>query len=248
MDTAPAPELSFIVPAHDEAGFIEECLESIHSAARSIRRPHEVIVVCDACDDDTPERAREAGARVIEVDHRQIARTRNSGAQHARGEKLIFVDADTRTDEGVLREAVDALDGGAKAGGAPARFDGDVPRTARVLRAAQTAVFRLGRFTGGCHQFAQRDAFFAVGGYDERLFAGEDMRLAKAIKRRYSRRAFAVLDRRVETSARKFRALSVREYLACAWRLVAGPRAVRKREDLGVWYGPPRSDRFKPSA
>lgn len=35
------------------------------------------------------------GARVVDVSHRQIAPTRNSGAAAARGERLVFVDADT---------------------------------------------------------------------------------------------------------------------------------------------------------
>jgi hypothetical protein len=66
------------------------------------------------------------GATVIPVRHRQIAATRNSGARAARGERLFFVDADTRIHSRVVASALHQMDRGAVGGGAPAWFDRNV--------------------------------------------------------------------------------------------------------------------------
>ena len=63
----------------------------------------EVVVVDDASSDRTATIAREHGARVIAVSHRQIAATRNAGAGEASGELFVFLDADTVVNCAVIR-------------------------------------------------------------------------------------------------------------------------------------------------
>ena len=107
--------ISFIVPAHNEAYELPRALAAIFQSARALGEPFEVIVVNDASTDATPALAREAGARVLDVQLRQISRVRNAGARAAQGEILFFVDADTQINPEVLRAAVAALRAGAKA-------------------------------------------------------------------------------------------------------------------------------------
>ena len=76
--------ISFIVPAHNEQASLGRTLEAIHQAARVVGQPYEIIVVDDASTDATPEIAAQNNARVVSVNHRQIAATRNSGARRAR--------------------------------------------------------------------------------------------------------------------------------------------------------------------
>src|SRR3990172_9085891 len=87
--------ISFIVPAHNEQASLGPTLEDIHKAARAVGQPYEIFVVDDASTDATPQIAAQNNARVVSVNHRQIAATRNSGARAAQGERLFFVDADT---------------------------------------------------------------------------------------------------------------------------------------------------------
>src|SRR5579862_4319510 len=125
--------VSFIVPEYNEERLIGETLDAIHAAARGLGEPYEVIVVDDASTDRTAEVAACKGARVIPVSHRQIAATRNAGAKHARGDILIFVDADTLATEDAVRAAVTALRGEAVGGGCASRFSGPIPPYARML-------------------------------------------------------------------------------------------------------------------
>src|SRR6202012_5387512 len=87
--------ISFIVPAHNEQACLGGTLRTIHESARAAGVAYEIVVANDASTDATAEVARENGARVVSVNHRQIAATRNSGARAAVGERLFFVDADT---------------------------------------------------------------------------------------------------------------------------------------------------------
>ena len=109
--------ISFIVPAHNEARLIGATLRALQQAAQALAEPFEIIVVDDASDDATAEIAGACGATVLTVAHRHIAATRNAGAALARGQRLVFVDADTRVGEAVLRAATRAMDAGAVGGG-----------------------------------------------------------------------------------------------------------------------------------
>lgn len=231
--------ISFVIPAHDEERSIGPTIEDVHAAARALRRPYEVIVVDDASGDRTAQLARRAGARVVAVSHRQIARARNAGANAAGGEHLLFVDADTRVGADVVASAVRALDHGAAGGGALLRFDGAVPLYTRPIFLLLDALMR-GGLAAGCFLFCTRAAFEASGGFDETLYAGEEIALSLALRRRGR---FVVLPERVVTSGRKLRTHSPLEVLGMMARLgLRGPSALKSRQGLDLWYGARRED------
>lgn len=87
--------ISFVIPAHNEAELLGRTLAALIASAQTVGEPWETVVVNDASTDRTAEIALAHGARIITVNHRQIAATRNAGAQAMTGEVLFFVDADT---------------------------------------------------------------------------------------------------------------------------------------------------------
>src|SRR4051794_30907167 len=100
--------ISFIVPAHNEELELPATLDAIHDAVTDAG-PYEIIVVDDASTDATSEIASRVSAQVIQIDRRQIAAARNTGAKAARGEYLFFVDADTRINRTHVVEGIAAL-------------------------------------------------------------------------------------------------------------------------------------------
>jgi cellulose synthase/poly-beta-1,6-N-acetylglucosamine synthase-like glycosyltransferase len=232
--------ISFIIPAYNEEALLGGTLSALEDAARAVGLPFEVVVVDDASTDATAAIATEHGARVVSVNHRQIAATRNSGARAAAGEMFIFVDSDTLVTEAVVRGAADAMRRGAVGGGSAIRFDGRVPLYGRILVKAAVRLYRAAGLASGCFLFCTREAFHATGGFDETLFAAEEAAMSRAL-RRHGR--FVVLREGVTTSGRKLRAYSGREVLGLLARIaVAGPKSVRQRKGLEIWYGERRAD------
>ena len=166
--------ISFIVPAYNEEKYLAATLESIHTAARAIGVDYEIVVANDASTDATAAIAEAAGARVVHAEKRQIAATRNAGAKSARGERFIFVDADTQVNEAVVRAALEAMDAGAVGGGAAVRFASG-PRWAHLTLKVLVRVFRLVKWAAGCFVFCTREAFEKTGGFSEAHFAGEEI-------------------------------------------------------------------------
>ena len=153
---------------------------------------------------------------------------------------LVFVDADTVVSEAAVRAAIAVMRGGAVGGGCAFRFDGRLPPFGRVLAAVVVPLYRAVGLASGCFLFCTRDAFRAVGGFDETLFGAEEAAMSRALRRQGR---FVILRESVTTSGRKLRAHSGLEILGILLRLaLAGPKAVRQRDSLDIWYGERRAD------
>lgn len=93
--------LGIIIPAHDEAAHIGECVTSARRAANHHQLLGEevrVIVVLDSCTDDTGAIARSLGADVTHIDARNVGIARAHGAERALAlgaRWLAFTDADS---------------------------------------------------------------------------------------------------------------------------------------------------------
>ncbi len=188
-----APQLSLIIPTLEEEKVIGETLAALQFAI-----PHEVIVSDGGSRDRTVAIAREWADQVLvhEGPERQtIAQGRNLGARAARGEFLVFLDADCSVENP-----------GAFFRAALARFEDDpslVALTARlrVLPAQETfgdkIVFGLtnlvtrfrtnllhrGDAQGGEFQMVRATIFCSLGGYREDLVTCEDRDLFARLAR-----------------------------------------------------------------
>ena len=236
--------VSFIIPAHNEECLIARTIDALHTAAGAVGGSYEIIVADDGSTDGTGLVAADHGARVVRIERRQIAAARNAGARatvcSTGGDVLIFVDADTIVPQAALQAALNELAVGTVAGGASVRFDGPVPFWAEVMLRMFLVAFRVLRLAGGCFLFCTRNAFEAAGGWDESVFASEEVLMSQALKR-HGR--FVVLRESVITSGRKLRSYSAREIVGTLVRIgLSGRRAVRDRKALDLWYGPRRAD------
>ena len=110
----------------------------------------------------------------------------------------------------------------------------------RALHPLVLGVYRLARWASGCFLFCTREAFQATGGFDEDVYAAEEVRMSRALARRGR---FVILRESVTTSGRKLRTYSAWE-LARAVRLGASRRRSLDggQEGLEAWYGERRPD------
>lgn len=101
------PELSVITLAYNEEHNIAECLASVRWA-------DEIIVVDSGSTDRTVELARQYTDRVLTVEWKGYGATKNLALQHARGEWILWLDADERVPDELaceMREAIRSNDG-----------------------------------------------------------------------------------------------------------------------------------------
>jgi glycosyltransferase involved in cell wall biosynthesis len=182
-----APRVSVIVPTRNSAATLRACLRSISvQTYPSI----ETIVVDRDSTDSTRQIASEAGARTLLAGPERSAQ-RNVGARAAGGRWLLFVDSDMVLGPEVVASCT-AIGGDEVAvvvpeTGAPGGF------LARV-RTLEKRCYQGNELVEGA-RFFPREPFLAMGGYDERLIAGEDWDLTDRWRAsgRPVRRAIALL-------------------------------------------------------
>jgi glycosyltransferase involved in cell wall biosynthesis len=199
---------SVIVPACNEEDYLAETLASIAAAqAYASEQQIEVVVVDNGSTDRTASIAAAAGATVVTEPVRNVGRARNRGAASAVGEWLVFIDADTLVPERLFRRIAELLRDPRCIGGAADALHSSNRMVIRVYLRFWRFIGTISGMAQGATQFCRREAFEAVGGYDESLWMGEDVdfywRLQKLAKRNHARVDF-VRDICVSPSSRRF--------------------------------------------
>ena len=103
------PSISVIIPARNEADSLPVLLTSLRNGDSS---PDEIIVVLGECEDGTKEVAKGEGVTIIDSESLPEGWVGKpwacyQGARLAKGDILIFLDADTCLEKGGLRDIVD---------------------------------------------------------------------------------------------------------------------------------------------
>jgi glycosyltransferase involved in cell wall biosynthesis len=71
--------VAVVVPAHDEEELLPGCLAALRRAVAGFGPAGHLVVVADACGDRTVQRARRAGAAVLEIGARSVGAARAAG-------------------------------------------------------------------------------------------------------------------------------------------------------------------------
>lgn len=236
-------KVSVVVPAFNEEAGLGASLRSIRAATAAFDTlgwASELIVCDNNSTDRTPEIARAAGARVVFEPHNQIGRARNAGAAQATGDWLVFVDADSHPTPALFADVAARIESGrCLAGGSTVTFETAHP-VAQVLGWYWNTLSRVTRWAAGSFIFVEAAAFRQVGGFNEALYAAEEIDLFRRLKRlaRRQRKQIAILHRHpLHTSDRKMHLYTQRELLAFAVRtLLTGGRSLRSRAGASAWY------------
>ncbi len=237
--------LSVVVPAFNEEAYLPRTLEHLERARERLWRERgdrvELVVVDNGSTDRTAAVAHALGAAVVAEPVHNIARVRNGGARAVGGEQLVFVDADVVVPERLLVRIADEFNREGTLGGAVDTEYRPVKRTARLWLRGWRFLGRALRIAQGGCQFCRRSAFAKLGGYDERLYMGEDvdfyMRL-KRLARRTDGRVVLVDDVRVLPSTRRYDNRRAWTYLVWDNPLVI-PWIQRRERAWDDWYRTP---------
>jgi len=177
---APMRMISVIIPAHNEERYLRRTLESLQTQNYGW---FEVIVVANGCTDRTREIARGRCHRLIVLSQKSLGVARNLGARMARGELLLFLDADTLLEPMALRiiaENFTTADAAGTIRGRP-----DIARPAyRLIYGLKNLLHRWSLHPGTSGVIlCWKDHFVRVGGFDEALQVRENSELLKRLLR-----------------------------------------------------------------
>lgn len=167
------PMVSIILPVHNEEKVLLQTLESLRKQDYPDDR-FEIIVGLNGCTDASRSIANEFGVHVAESKRKGISFGRNLGARAARGDILVFIDADTTIPpDGLARiamavdteqEAILVLPGRPVAGG---------PVVKICFAIANLYARRKGVLSPGPVMATHRTVYERVNGFDEMLPQGE---------------------------------------------------------------------------
>jgi lipopolysaccharide/colanic/teichoic acid biosynthesis glycosyltransferase/glycosyltransferase involved in cell wall biosynthesis len=179
MAASDAPRYSVVVPAYQAAATLGACLDAL---ARQTVPPgsYEVIVVDDGSTDSTESIAQAAGVTVVRQQHAGAAAARNCGAALARGEFLLFTDADCAPVPGWIAAITAPFEDPEVAGAKGTYLTAQQSRVARFTQVEYED--RYDRMAGAeridfidTYSAAYRRAIFLTnGGFDPRFWINED--------------------------------------------------------------------------
>jgi len=198
------PKVSVIIPAFREEKYIGKLLENLLKL-----KPEPEVIVVTSGDYETARVARRYTRKVFVIEEYGISVARNYGAKKARGEILLFLDADVSLPEDSIETLVRIFQDRRVVGATCKIMPQKSSPPMRIFFTFYNLLIRLTTFfkphSRGEFLAVRREAFFEVGGFNEEMRCIEDHDLAIRLSR------FGVFkfikDLTVYESMRRFRRL-----------------------------------------
>ena len=201
----PRYPVTLISPAYLEYDYIGGLLTS----ATNQTEPFFELIVVDSSpiSDYTRNKAKSLSARVLFSEYGNIAKARNTGALAARGDILVFADSDVILSSHFVESAVSEL-----SQGYALVYPQEAIHDSAFWNLATYAGLSLVRWHGYTTRCVAcwKDAFIAVGGYDESCNplekCREDLTIGRRMMAHYGESSVKLLNTHIATSARRWSA------------------------------------------
>lgn len=230
-------KFSVVIPAYNEENLLPATLQAIGAA--TVDLTFETIVVDNKSTDKTAQIAESFGVRIVSESEHNIAKVRNTGAENASGDFLIFLDADTRVSPALLQKIADVMKDEKCFGGAVSvEYDESERKWMKYYLLGWKFWEKFFNMKQGAAQFCRKAVFEKIGGYDASIYVGEDLdfywRLTKFAKQNKGHLSF-IEHPKVRTSARRLDKTSLWKTFV-HWNPMFIRLAWRKKSVWKDWY------------
>jgi glycosyltransferase involved in cell wall biosynthesis len=174
-------KFSIVIPAYNEEKYIHRTLRTLRN---QIFTDFEVIVKDGGSCDQTVKVAKKFADKVVSIPDSSAADARNQGARYAKGEILVFMDADTFLPPRAL-ERFNKMMNNEKVVGVSCR---KVPQTRNLLDRLFYEFVNVSTFVsckmglGGAHgncMLVRRSVFEQIGGFNPNIIVAEEQDLVR---------------------------------------------------------------------
>jgi glycosyltransferase involved in cell wall biosynthesis len=233
--------ISFCIPARNEEKNLPQTIKAIQKACAKAKTEFEIIVCNNNSTDETEKVATKLGAKVVPLSEPNISKSRNTAARAAKGDTLIFVDADTVLKDTVVAETLTALEGKRH------KVVTQIARHKHYPSIASYGIWFYNIFTiltgmGSGHYIGIRKTDFKkLGMFNEEVFAYEDMLFYKKARKVFGARSIKVITKTGYTSYRKYEdGHNLKKFLLGVIGTILNFKVARNRDNLEYWYGKPQ--------
>ncbi len=169
------PLISVVITTRNEQKFLKECLQNIKNQTY---KNTEILVIDNSSEDKTKEIAQKYTKNVFNIGPERSSQ-RNAGVQKAKGEYVIYLDADMRLEPQLIEKAVKQI----QQEKADALYISEVVMGTSLLSKIRRHERSFYDSTViDCARIIKREAFLKVKGFDLSLTGPEDFDLQKKLK------------------------------------------------------------------
>ncbi|MHA1816742.1 MAG: glycosyltransferase [Candidatus Heimdallarchaeaceae archaeon] len=177
--------ISFVIPTLNEQEFIEKNLSIIKALMEDVK--HEVIVVDNGSTDNTVNMVKQFDVKLLIDSSRTISGLRNLGASYAKGEILVFLDADVMITKPWVKEISNTME-------TICNDNNPIVTGSRYgVRENPSWIEKYwflpmmnetANYINGGNLIIKKDLFIELGGFSERLVTAEDYEFCLRAKRK----------------------------------------------------------------
>lgn len=194
--------VSFVIPTLNEEKYIGELLKSI---LQQTVRPYETIVVDCGSHDNTQSIVRSYKGVTLLTSDKPVGNQRTYGGKKARGDMLLFLDADAQLPENFLQESLKQIRSRSLDIACPQYIPYPGSRSINLFYSFFNAVFKISEkhmpSGAGSAIFVKRKLFHQMGGFKKEL-KFDDIQFIRAAARHGT---FGMITTAVRVSDRRIR-------------------------------------------
>jgi glycosyltransferase involved in cell wall biosynthesis len=241
-------KLSIIIPAYNEEKIIGNSIQKIRQALDKnlvSGFSYEIIVCNNNSTDNTEIICKDLNVKTIFEEDNIISKARNTGASIAKGDWLLFIDADSYPKPKLIIECLLAINSGKYIGFGSTVKPDKSPFWYRLVFLITNINLRRNKTAIGAFIGCEADAFKAIGGFNEKIYYLEELDFCIRLKNygKQQGKQFVVFYKNpLVYSGRRGYMMNWKEFNQLTLDGIKNPAILSEKKYWDAWYRKDRNE------